>query len=134
MNIAFLLIPKSRVTYLTEESSFRQGMEKLRQSGYTSIPVISRKGKFLGSVSEGDLLWNILAMGSISPRDLEQAKIADIVSHRLTPVSVTASVEDAFPLALTQNFIPVIDDRRAFMGIVTRRALLEANQQKEKDA
>ncbi len=124
MNVAFFLVPKSQVAYLTEGSSFRQGMEKLRRHGYTAIPVISREGRYLGSINEGDFLWNILTMGSLEPRDLEQARIDDIISDRTPPVRVTATVEELHSRLLDQNFVPVVDDRDMFMGIVTRRAVL----------
>ncbi len=134
MNVAFFLIPKSHVAHLTEGSSFRQGMEKLRRHGYTAIPVISREGKYLGSISEGDFLWNIMTMGSIEPRDLEQARIDDIVSDRTPPVRVTTSVEALQERLLDQNFVPVVDDRDVFMGIVTRRSVLAYLMEKDVEA
>jgi predicted transcriptional regulator len=124
MNVAFFLIPKSQVTYLTEGSSFRQGMEKLRRHGYTAIPVISREGKYLGSISEGDFLWNIMSMGSTDPYDLEDAKIDDIISDRNPAVSVTTPIPALWDQVLDQNFVPVVDDRGMFMGIVTRRSVM----------
>ena len=124
MNVAFFLIPKSQVTYLTEGSSFRQGLEKLRRHGYTAIPVISREGKYLGSVSEGDFLWNIMSMGSLDPYDLEDAKIDEIISDRTPPVRVTTPIPELWDQVLDQNFVPVVDDRDMFMGIVTRRSVL----------
>ena len=125
MNIAFLLKPKSQVAYLTEGSSFRQGMEKLRRHGYTAIPVISKEGVYLGCISEGDFLWNIMSLGSLETHDLEQARIDDIISKdRMPPVRVTANAEELVSHALEQNFVPVVDDRNMFVGIITRRALL----------
>ena len=125
MNIAFLLKPKSQVAYLVEGSSFRQGLEKIRRYGYTAIPVISKDGKYIGCISEGDFLWNIMSMGSLDTRDLEQARIDDIISKdRTPPVRVTASAEELINRSLDQNFVPVVDDRDMFMGIVTRRAIL----------
>ena len=124
MNVAFFLIPKSQVVYLTEGSSFRQGMEKLRRYGYAAIPVISRDGKYLGSVSEGDFLWNIMSMGSLAPCDLEDACIDGIISDRNPPVRVMTPILDLWDRVLDQNFVPVVDDRDMFMGIVTRRSVL----------
>lgn len=125
MNIAFLLKPKSQVAYLVEGSSFRQGMEKLRRHGYTAIPVISKDGRYLGCISEGDFLWNIMSMGSLNTHDLEQARIDDIISEdRMPPVRVTANAEALLTRALEQNFVPVVDDRNIFVGIITRRAIL----------
>ena len=124
MNVIFFLIPKSQVTYLTEGSSFRQGLEKLRRHGYTAVPVVSREGKYLGSISEGDFLWNIMSMGSLDLNELEEARIDDIISDRAPPVRVTTSVEELLDRILDQNFVPVVDDRDVFVGIVTRRSVL----------
>lgn len=124
MNVAFFLIPKSQVTYLVEGSSFRQGLEKLNRHGYTAIPVISRDGRYLGSVSEGDFLWNIMSMGSTDPRDMEEAKIDEIISDRTPSVRVTTPIPRLWDQLLDQNFVPVVDDRDMFMGIVTRRSVM----------
>ena len=124
MNVAFFLIPKSQVTHLTEGSSFRQGMEKLRRHGYTAIPVISREGRYLGSVSEGDFLWNIMSMGSVDPYEQEKARIDDIVSDRTPPVRVSTPLTELWDRLLDQNFVPVVDDRDMFVGIVTRRSVM----------
>lgn len=124
MNVAFFLIPKSQVTYLTEESSFRRGLDTLRRHGYTAVPVISREGKYLGCVSEGDFLWNIMSMGSVDPYDLEEAHIEDIISDRAPAVRVTAPISLLWDRLLDQSFVPVVDDRDMFMGIVTRRSVM----------
>lgn len=124
MNIAFFLIPKSHVAHLTEGSSFRQGMEKLHRYGYTAIPVVARDGRYMGSISEGDFLWNVMSMGSVDPYELEEARIDDIVSDRTPPVRVNTSVEELWERILDQNFVPVVDDRDIFVGIVTRRSVL----------
>ena len=124
MNDAFFLIPKSHVAYLTEGSSFRQGMEKLRRYGYTAIPVVAGDGRYLGSVSEGDFLWNIMSLGSLASGDLEDARIDQIVSDRTPPVGVNTPVEERMDRLLDQNFVPVVDDRHMFVGIVTRRSVM----------
>ena len=124
MNVAFFLIPKSHVAYLTEGSSFRQGMEKLRRYGYTAIPVVANDGRYMGSISEGDFLWNIMSMGSLDPADLEDARIDEIISERNPSVRVTTPIPDLWDRVLDQNFVPVVDDRDMFMGIVTRRSVM----------
>ena len=124
MNVAFFLIPKSQVTYLSEDTDLRRGMEQLRRRGYTAVPVISREGKYMGCVSEGDFLWNIMSMGSLDPRDLERVRVGDIVSSRAAAVRVTTPTQKLWDALLDQNFVPVVDDRDMFMGIVTRRSVL----------
>ena len=124
MNVIFFLIPKSHVAYLTEGCSFRQGMDKLRRYGYTAIPVISREGTYLGCVNEGDFLWNIMSMGSLASEALEAARIDDIISDRAPAVRVNTSISELWERVLEQNFVPVVDDRDMFVGIVTRRSVM----------
>ena len=42
----------------------------------------------------------------------------------MRPVNVSSTVEDLILLSMDQNFIPVIDDRGIFIGIVTRKDIL----------
>ena len=57
MNVLMLLRPKSEVQYVYDNWTLRKGLDKMRAGGYTVLPVLSRDGRYLGSVSEGDFLW-----------------------------------------------------------------------------
>lgn len=129
MNIAYFLIPKNSVAYLYDDCTFRQGLEKMRYHGYAAIPVISKSGKYMGTVSEGDFLWRMLAMvneehPSLSKKDMEQLKIRDILKPSRPPVRIVVSMEELLSSAMTQNFVPVVDDLENFIGIVTRRDII----------
>ena len=41
------------------------------------------------------------------------------------PVRVTTSMYDLVDRASTQNFVPVVDDKGAFIGIVTRSSIIK---------
>ena len=78
------------------------------------------------SVSEGDFLRRILELGTVENAVMEAVRIDDIVdADRHPPVRITATMEDLLYRAQEQNFVPVIDDRGAFMGIVTRHDILQ---------
>ena len=130
MNIAYFLIPKSNVAYLYDDCTFRQGLEKMRHHGYTAIPVIDREGRYVGTVSEGDFLWRMLDPDHVSEepsftmKDMERLRVRDILKVNHPPVPITVSVEDLLQSAMTQNFVPVVDDLGHFIGIVTRRDIL----------
>ena len=130
MNIAYFLTPKSSVAYLYDDCTFRQGLEKMRHRGYAAIPVISRDGRYVGTVSEGDFLWRILEPGasgqdgSFSMRDMERLQIRDILKSDRPPVRITVSMEDLVTSAMKQNFVPVVDDLGSFIGIVTRKDII----------
>ena len=127
MNIAYFLLPKSRVAYLYDDCTFRQGLEKMRHHSYTAIPVISRDGKYVSTISEGDFLWKILAEtpDACSMRDLEQLRIRDMIRGNHYPsVRITVTMEELLMSAMNQNFIPVVDDFDTFIGIVTRKDII----------
>ena len=60
MNVIMLLKHKDSLKYIYEDNTLRQGLEKMRAHSYTAIPVITRDGKYVGTVSEGDFLWHII--------------------------------------------------------------------------
>ena len=83
MNIAYFLLPKSRIAYLYDDFTFRQGLEKMRNRGYTAIPVITRDGRYAGTVSEGDFLWKLLDTNDPSMKKAEELRVRDIIEmHR----------------------------------------------------
>lgn len=126
MNAAFFLIPKSQVATLEDDDTFRQGLEKMRYHGYTAIPVLTKQGKYVGTLSEGDLLWNLIDIGGASLEECEELHIADILKpNRNPPIKITAKAEELLEQLMTHNFLPVTDDEGAFIGIVTRQRMLE---------
>ncbi len=131
MNIAYFLIPKSETAYLYDDYTLRQALEKMRARGYTRIPVISRDGKYINVVAEGDFLWFMLDRGGetgVSMFSAESFKLKDVLSReRERPyrsVRITAARDELIRLAMNQNFVPVTDDEGYYIGIVTRRNIL----------
>ena len=129
MNIAYFLLPKGLVAFLYDDFTFRQGLEKMHHHGYTAIPVIDRSGKYLGTVSEGDFLWQLLSdkdeSRSYSMKEMEHLYVRDILRDNSYPaVRITVSMEELLDNAMKQNFIPVTDDTGSFIGIVTRKDII----------
>lgn len=126
MNILRFLIPKSHVACLDDTSSLRNGLEKMRNRGYTAMPVIDRNGVYVGTVTEGDFLWQILQSEDHSSKALEKVQVVDLIRKGWNPpVRASETVSQVFAQLKDQNFVPVVDDRGVFVGIVTRRAVLE---------
>jgi predicted transcriptional regulator len=40
------------------------------------------------------------------------------------PVDANCDIEDIVQAATTQNFVPVVDDSRAFIGLITRKEVI----------
>lgn len=125
MNVISLLTPKAQVAYLYDDYTVRQGLEKLRANGYTAIPVLSRDGLYVGAVSEGDFLWHMLDEGDNSLRAYQKRPLRSVMRPEFSPpVSVRVTMDELLEHAMQQSFIPVVDDRGAFVGIVTRQAIM----------
>ena len=124
MNIAYFLHPKGQVAFLYDDYTFRQGLEKMKHHGYTAIPVISRSGQYVGTVSEGNFLWKLVQEetdDSLTMKELEQLQVRDILdTSAYPPVRITVTMDELLDNATKQNFIPVVDDSGSFIGIVTR--------------
>lgn len=131
MNVIGMLKPKYSTTYLEAEDSLREGLAIMRESRYTAVPVINSKGEYIGTVTEGDFLWHLLDRGEDI---LDQLQVKDIIKEGWN-VAATDSVDDdiLIQMALQQNFVPMVDDRNCYIGIVTRRDFIQSILQKKID-
>ena len=131
MNIISLLKSKNTVSYLYAENTLRQGLEKMKAHGYTAIPVITDNGDYVGCISEGDFLWYLINYPEYDRKNLEHIFIRDIIRTDWNPaVSIDVSFDILFDRIINQNFVPVVDDRNKFIGIITRRDIMCAFRDK----
>lgn len=125
MNIAFFLTPKNEVVCENQEATMRQVMEKMEHHGYTAIPLIDKEGKYVGTLTEGDLLWKLKNTPDLNFKNTESVKVKDIqrrINHK--SVSITSNIESLISLAINQNFVPVTDDNGTFIGIIKRSDII----------
>ena len=125
-NISFFLIPKQDVVFLPKDSTIRQALEKMEYHRYAAVPLIDDQGKYWGTLTEGDLLWKMKNTPGLNFENAHKFYL-DEVPRRIQnkPVRISARMEDLIELAITQNFVPVIDDNDVFIGIVRRREIIE---------
>lgn len=134
MNILMLLTPKSEVVYIKDTFSVRQALEKMEYHRYSAVPIINSDGGYVGTITEGDLLWGLKnQFMNESWDELNYQSVMEIPRHSDNkPIGIGARVEDLFETAMTQNFVPVIDDSNTFIGIVTRQKIMRYIANREK--
>lgn len=124
-NVLFFLTPKAMCAFVYDDYTIRQALEKMEVAGYSAIPILNRRGEYRGTLTEGDLLWAMKNMCYMDMRQAEARRIMEIPRKRAhVPVRVTASMTELVERASTQNFVPVVDDKDAFIGLITRKAII----------
>lgn len=99
---------------------------QIQSHSYTSIPVISEKGEYIATITEGDFLRyfkNITTGVPDTDLSANVLKIPRSVSY--DPVSINSDIEDLISKVTNQNFVPVVDDEKKFIGIITRKDVIQ---------
>ena len=125
-NILFFLTPKALCAFLHDDYTIRQALEKMEAAHYSALPILNRRGEYRGALTEGDILWAMKNMCHMDLREAETKRIMDIPRRKeYLPVRVTTSMNELVERAAAQNFVPVVDDKDTFIGLVTRKSIIE---------
>lgn len=124
-NILFFLTPKAMCAYLYDDYTVRQALEKMETAGYNALPILNRRGEYRGTLSEGDVLWAMKNLCNMDMRMAEAHRIMEISRRKdNVPVRVTTSMHELVERSVAQNFVPVVDDKDTFIGLITRKAII----------
>lgn len=116
---------KSETNYLTEDTTIRQALEKFDYHKFSVVPIIDNAGAYITTVSEGDILRYIKNQAHFDIQQAENTLILQIERYRpYKACRHDVSEDEIFKLALEQNFVPIIDDRGLFIGIIKRKNIL----------
>lgn len=125
MKVAFFLTLKEDVVYLPIDATMRQALERMEYHRYSAVPLLDQAGRYVGTLTEGDLLWKMKRAG-LTFAETETYRLVDVPRHvKNLPVHIDAEMEELLSKATDQNFVPVVDSREVFIGIVRRRDLVK---------
>ena len=126
MNVLFFLTHKSSCTYIFDDFTIRQALERMEQSRFATIPILKRTGEYVGTISEGDLLWAIKNHYMMNMRDAEGRPVMEVPRRKdYRAVAVNTTTQELLSMAVDQNFVPLVDDRNTFIGLVTRQKIMQ---------
>lgn len=125
MNIMFFIQPKSETAYIFDYHTLRQALEIMENHKYSSLPVLNRDGHYVGTITEGDLLWGLKELDIMNIKKAEQIPLVRIKRRfDYKCVKAESKMEDLIGRAMEQNFVPVTDDQDNFIGIITRKSII----------
>ncbi len=126
MNVLFKMIPKEKVIYIYDDFTIRQAMEKMEHYRYSVIPILNKEGLYVGSISEGDILWYIKTQKEFNYKIAENSLITEIITNKkYQSIGINHEMKDLITMIENQNFVPVVDDRSVFIGMVTRKSVIQ---------
>ncbi len=127
MNVLSFLKPTHEVILLFNDETLKSALETMTKHRFTSIPVIDRTSNYVGTLTEGDILHFVLKnLDCLNENEMEKLHVSDIKRHRdYEAISVNATMPLLLSKAKNENFVPVLDQNDKFIGIVTRKKLIE---------
>ena len=91
----------------------------MRFHRYAAIPVIDGEGRYVGTLRNDDIFKYFLDGGSFDTRSAEHDSVLEILDPSSSrPLSHSAGMSELFDYAKEHNFVPVVDDRGCFIGII----------------
>ena len=126
MNILFFLTPKNDVAFIYSDANLREAIDLMEAHGYSALPILTKQGRYAGTLTEGDLLWGMKTLNVPNLKTAEGISIMAI-PRRATYKAVHADsdMEDLLDKAINQNYVPVVDDQGYFIGIITRKEIIK---------
>lgn len=126
MNIAFFLTPKQDVAVISDDSTIRQALEKMEYHRFSAVPIIGDHGEYIGTIREGDILWELKSRKALDFMETEKILIKDVKKHlNNKAISINSDIKEAILLAVDQSFVPVVDDNKVFIGILKRSDIIK---------
>ena len=126
MNILACLTPKSDVDYVTDEATVFKVLQTMENRNFYAIPIINKKGRYVGTITAGDLLGCIKENFNLSVKDSAKFPIRNVRRTRdYQAIGAHSQIEEILDMAVDQNFVPVVDDDENFIGILTRKEIMK---------
>jgi acetoin utilization protein AcuB len=111
---------------ITPETPFQKALKLMRDHRFRRLPVVDKKGKLIGIVSERDLLY-----ASPSPATslsiwelhylLSQIQVRQIMTQDVITTTPDTPIEDASHLMVENKIggLPVVDEEDHVVGVIT---------------
>lgn len=118
---------------VTANASFPDALKLMREHGFRRLPVVNKKGRLVGIVSERDLLYaSPSSATSLSIWEvhylLANLHVKEIMTKNVITTTPDTPVEDAARLMVTHKIggLPVVEGRGEVVGVITETDIFQA--------
>jgi CBS domain-containing protein len=110
------------VDYVEENATIGEALDAMEKHNYTAIPIISRNGKYSGTIGEGDILRYIKENNDfVTAKDVAIKNVKRNKDN--STVNVNSKFENLIKKAINQNFVPVVDDDNKLLESLQEKIL-----------
>lgn len=120
-----LLIPAENVAVLREEDSLLHAILVLSTNGYQTIPVLDKDDRVRGLISISKIVTSCEDVEFFNEDKLTNTKVYEIMNQVVPILFNNAELEDILRLIINNNFICITERNGYFLGIITRKTILE---------
>ena len=121
------LIPASRIAFVQADNPLYHAFLILTKVKYSKIPVLDKDRKVVGLLSLAMITDEMLKVDKISIDPLNELKVQDVMQTDFDKINfVQTTLETQLHLLVDNAFLPVVDDRGIFQGLLTRREWIKA--------
>ena len=119
-----LSTPKAKAVTVYSDDSLQAALKVMLRSRYMMIPVLERgSNRYIYSLSSSDILARL-----IKEKDFDSAKEEKIssipVGRLIVPCREDTEVAALTDLVVNQNYVPLVDEAGIFVGLVTRKSVI----------
>lgn len=124
-NMLDFMIPADNVANVIDQHTLSTGLLILTQSNYTMIPVLSAESKLMGVISMSMIIKAVMTVDAIEMERLDELKVRDVMLSQPVRVQANCHLADVLNYLIDQNFVCVVDEDNRFLGIITRKNVLQ---------
>ncbi|GGE37387.1 cyclic-di-AMP-binding protein CbpB [Streptococcus himalayensis] len=119
------LTPADNLAVLIDTHNVDHAILLLSQITYSRVPVITADKEFVGTISLTDIL--AYQMQQYIPDEVFlRTDIVAIVEKNRATVGLDFTVTEVLHKLVDESFLPVVDEKHRFQGIITRKSILKA--------
>ena len=119
------MIPADNVANVIDQHTLSTGLLILTQSNYTMIPVLSAESKLMGVISMSMIIKAVMTVDAIEMERLDELKVRDVMLCQPVRVQANCNLAEVLNYLIDQNFLCVVDGDNRFLGIITRKNLMQ---------
>lgn len=122
---ANIMTPASDVAVLREDDSLLHAILVLSNSGYQTIPVLDKKNRVRGLISISQIVTSCEDVSFFNESKLTGTRVYEVMDQIVPMLFDDFDLEDVLRLLINHNFVCITHKNGYFLGIVTRKTILE---------